>query len=155
MAGYLAGKYASDAVEANDFSEKQLWGYNKATFDAFGTGHCKNQIFTEALQALKIKGMDFILGRNIMSTKEFGDLNKGIRPSTLSLIGKGIKMTPRYDYIFKLKRLANGTTTIDKWFEKYPTTPEGYDEWYNGFYPWFNKLILSYGNYPGLTSISS
>ena len=155
MAGYLAGKYASDAIEANDLSEKQLWGYNKAYLDAFGINHCKTQIFTEALQALRIKGMDFILGRNIMSTKEFGDLNRGIQPSGLSLVWKAIKMTPRFDYLFKLKKLANGTTAIDKFFETYPTSPDGYNEWYNTFYPWFNKIILSYGNYPGLKSMAS
>jgi geranylgeranyl reductase family protein len=155
MAGYLAGKYASDAIKSGDLSEKKLWGYNKDTFDAFGTGHCKNQVFTEVLQSLKINGMDFILGRKIMTTKEFGDLNRGIKPSTFSMLKKVIKMTPRYDYLFKLRTLSNSTTKIDKFFANYPKSPDEYEEWFNKFYPWFNKVILSFGNYPGLTSMSS
>ena len=154
MAGYLAGKYASDAIEANDLSEKQLWGYNKATFDAFGIQHCKTQLLTEALQAIRIKGMDFILGRKIMTTNEFGDLNRGIKPSMLSILNKAIRVTPKFNYLFKLKKLADGTTKVDQLFDEYPTSPDGYNEWYERFYPWFNKAILSYGNYPGLKNMA-
>ena len=154
MAGYLSGKYASDAIEANDVSEKQLWGYNKEIFEAFGTQHCKTQLLTEALQAIRIKGMDFILGRKIMTTNEFGDLNRGVKPSLASIINKAIRVTPRYNYLFKLKKLADGTTTVDKFMKEYPDSPDGYNDWYNRFYPWFNKAILSYVNYPGLKSMN-
>ena len=155
MAGYLAGKYASDAIEANDLSEKQLWGYNKAYFEAFGATHCKTQLLTEALQSLRIRGMDFILGRKIMTTNEFGDLNRGVRPSLLSILNKTIRMTPRYSYLFKLKKLADGTSRVDKFLSEYPSTPDGYNEWYNRIYPSYNKAILSYGNYPELKSVAS
>jgi flavin-dependent dehydrogenase len=147
MAGYLAGKYASDAIEANDVSEKQMWGYNKDIFDAFGTLHCKTQLLTETLQAIKIKGMDLIFKRNILTTEEFGKLHDGIRPSVPALIFKGLKMLPRIDYMPKLLKLAKGASKVNKSFENYPNTPEAYNQWYKEFFPWYNKLIYSFGNY--------
>ncbi|MHA2365797.1 MAG: NAD(P)/FAD-dependent oxidoreductase [Candidatus Hodarchaeales archaeon] len=145
MAGYLAGKQAVEALEdGGKATTERLWAYNKNVFDHFGIYHCKSQIFMEALASLKIKGLDFILNRNIMTTDEFSNLNKGIKPSKLSMVGKFFKMFPRWDYLPKLLTLANGTSMVDEFFKDYPDNPKGYAEWHDKFFPWYQKTIQKF-----------
>lgn len=149
MAGYLAGKYAYEGIKEGDVSEKRLWGYNQEIFgpETFGVLHCKTQLFTELLTSVGIKGLDFVLGRKIMTTDEFGQLNKGIRPSYFAFFVKFLKMFPRYNYLFKLRKLANGISKVEKFFKEYPSSPEEYPAWESKFLPWFKKEITSWGNY--------
>ena len=144
MAGYYAGKQAVEAIQSGKPSMEALWEYNKNYFDAFGTLHCKTQLFTETLLSIRMKGLDHILKRKVLSTSDFSKINKGQSLGFGEMLSKIIRVTPKYGMLLKFNHLAKGTHKIDEFMREYPKTPADYPTWHAKFYPWFTEYIHSF-----------
>lgn len=144
MAGYYAGKQAAEAIENGKATTEALWMYNKNCMEAFGTLHCKTQLFEETLLAIQMKGLDFILRRKALTVEDFSRINSGESIPYSSLFWKVLKATPRYMMLFKLRRLAKGTRKVTELMDEFPTTPDGYNAWQSKFVPWFRSYMKSF-----------
>ncbi len=133
VAGYYAGKAASEAIDANDFSEKKLWQYNVNIMKHFGLSHTKVQLFTEALLKIKVAGLEFLLRRNILTREQFISLHAGEKMGLVDMLKIGIKAFPRYIILLQVRKIAKEASKFEKLFEEYPETPEKYPAWKNRF----------------------
>ena len=133
IAGYYAGKAASEAIDTNDISEKSLWQYNVDVMQHFGLSHTKVQLFTEALLKIKIAGLEFLLKRNIFTQEQFLNLHAGSKMGKFEMLKLAIKAFPRYIILFQMKRIANEAAAFEKLFAEYPKTPEQYLAWQKRF----------------------
>ncbi len=128
-AGYYAGKAASEAIEVNDVSEKQLWQYNVDIMKHFGLSHTKVQLFTAALRRIKVSGVEFLLKRKILNQEQFTDLHAGKAIGFIDKLIIGIKSFPRYGILLQLYKILKGSQFFEALFEKYPDNPNDYPAW--------------------------
>ncbi len=128
-AGYYAGKAASEAIETNDISEKQLWQYNVDVMNHFGLSHTKVQLFTAALRRIKVSGVEFLLKRKILNQDQFVDLHAGKELSFFDKLKIGIRSFPRYGILFQLNKILKGAQLFEKLFAEYPDNPDDYPPW--------------------------
>ncbi|OLS22647.1 MAG: Digeranylgeranylglycerophospholipid reductase [Candidatus Heimdallarchaeota archaeon LC_3] len=144
MAGYYAGKQAVEAIENGKPSTEALWEYNKNCMEAFGTLHCKTQLFEETLAAVKMKGLDYVLRRKVLTVEDFSRINSGEGISTSSLLWKVMRASPRYLLMLKFRKLAKGTKKVEELMKQFPTTSAGYNAWHSKFVPWFTSYMKSF-----------
>lgn len=141
VAGYYAGKVSAEAIKEKDYSEKNLWKYNKLVLDHIGRSNTKVQIFAEALRSVKVKGLEFIFKRKILTQEEFANLNKGVKPSFFQIILKAIRIFPHYGLLFKMYKMANFAIEIDKHYDNFPDDPKDFLEWNKDFSSTMNRVI--------------
>ncbi|HKZ40867.1 MAG TPA: NAD(P)/FAD-dependent oxidoreductase [Candidatus Hodarchaeales archaeon] len=144
MAGYYAGKQAVEAIQSGRPTTQSLWEYNKNCMTAFGTLHCKTQLFTEVLLAIRMKGFDHILKRKVLNTEDFSAINRGEKLGLLNKINKLIRVSPKYALLLKFDRLAKGTRTVERFMAEYPRDVKDYTNWYTRFFPWFSSYMKSF-----------
>ena len=132
-AGFYAGRIASEAILANDFSVKKLWGYNVSVMKDFGLSHTKLQLFPEALFMAKISGLEFLFKRKILSQEQFMDLHGGKGLSKLEILKILVKAFPRYKLLLYIYKIKKGAQTLNEIFDRYPTSPDGYEDWLEEF----------------------
>ncbi|NHJ01123.1 MAG: NAD(P)/FAD-dependent oxidoreductase [Candidatus Heimdallarchaeota archaeon] len=129
VAGYFAGLTAAEAIESSDLSQMGLWQYNERIMKHFGLSHAKIQLFTEALNTVKVSGLEFVLKRNILTQDQFVGLYGGKSMGAIELIKILIKIFPRYNLLNVLYRISRGANYFEKLFDRYPSTPEDYLPW--------------------------
>lgn len=129
IAGYYAGKAASDAIKANDVSEEQLWQYNVEVMKHFGLSHTKIQLFMAALRRIKVSGVEFLLRRKILNKEKFIDLHAGKELGFIETVKIAIRSFPRYDILFQLSKIVKGAQYFEDLFAEYPNNPNGYPTW--------------------------
>ncbi|MFW9906206.1 MAG: NAD(P)/FAD-dependent oxidoreductase [Candidatus Thorarchaeota archaeon] len=128
-AGYYAGKAASEAIEAKDISERELWQYNVDIMNHFGLSHTKVQLFTEALRKIKVSGVEFLLKRKILNQEQFVDLHAGKKLGFIETLKIAFRSFPRYGILFQLSRIVKGAQYFEKLFSEYPDNPNEYPAW--------------------------
>ena len=84
--------------------------------------------------------------RGVVSWDDFTRLNKGETLGKLTLLSRFIKMAPKYGLMSDILKIMK-VPKVDKAFENYPDNPDGYRDWYNGFFPWFDKTIRSFNTW--------
>jgi electron-transferring-flavoprotein dehydrogenase len=144
QAGYFAGQQAVEALEKGKPTTEALWMYNKNCMEAFGTLHCKTQLFEETLLAVKMKGLDHVLKRKVLTVNDFSKINAGEGIPKSSLFGKVLRASPRYLLLLKFRKLAKGTSKVDELMKEFPTTSAGYNAWHSKFVPWFTSYMKSF-----------
>lgn len=142
-AGYYAGKAASEAIEANDVSEKQLWQYNVDVMNHFGLSHTKVQLFTEALRRIKVSGVEFLLRRKILNKEQFIDLHAGKKLGFFGTLKIALKSFPRYNILYQLSKILKGAQYFEKLFAEYPDNPDDYPAWQSEFNTKMNQIRAS------------
>jgi flavin-dependent dehydrogenase len=133
IAGFYAGKTASDAILSDDVSIKKLWDYNIAIMRDFGLSHTKIQLFSEALYKAKISGLEFLFKREILSQDQFMDLHGGKRLTRLDTLKILIKAFPKYKLLLYINKISKGAQAFNELFERYPTSPTEYQNWLEEF----------------------
>ncbi len=133
IAGYYAGDVASKAIKANDFTEKLLWQYNVNIMKHFGLSHTKIQLFTEAIRAIKVDGIEFFIKRKILNQDQFLDLHAGRKIRFLETLKIAIKAFPRYKILYQLNKIAKGVRYFEELFSNYPNNFEDFPSWYLTF----------------------
>ncbi len=139
-AGFYAGKTASDAILANDVSAEKLWNYNVAVMKDFGLSHTKLQLFPEALFKAKISGLEFLFKRKILNQDQFMDSHGGKSLTRLEILKILVKAFPRYKLLLYINRIAKGAQTFNELFKRYPTSPDGYENWLEEFNTIMGKM---------------
>ncbi|MFX0151032.1 MAG: NAD(P)/FAD-dependent oxidoreductase [Candidatus Hodarchaeota archaeon] len=139
-AGYYAGMTANKAIKANNLSEKQLWQYNIDVMRHFGLSHTKTQMFTEALNSIKSKNLEFLLKRKILTRQQFIDLHAGKKFSKIDLLKIAIKGFPRYGILLNVYKISKGARFFEGLYAEYPERPEDYPTWLSRFNAKMNQL---------------
>ncbi|UCE12330.1 MAG: NAD(P)/FAD-dependent oxidoreductase [Candidatus Heimdallarchaeota archaeon] len=139
-AGYYAGKAAVAAITANDVTETQLWQYNIDVMNHFGLSHTKIQLFTAALRTVKVKGLEFLLKRKILTKQQFIDLHAGKKLTALEILKISIRAFPRYGILWNIYKIAKGARIFEELFTGYPQSPEGYPAWQSRFETTMNQI---------------
>lgn len=141
VAGYYAGKVASKSIKVNDTSQNQLWEYNIDIMKHFGLTHTKYQLIAAALRRIKVKGLEFLFRRSILTQKHFTDLLSDQRDLGIFTIMKVIiKSFPRYNILLQLSKTLKEVDFFKKMFEEYPNSPNDYPDWNVRFKTKINRI---------------
>jgi electron-transferring-flavoprotein dehydrogenase len=139
-AGYYAGMTAFKAIKANDLSEEQLWQYNVNVMRHFGLSHTKTQLFTEALNSIKSKNLQFLLKRKILTRQQFIDLHAGKKFSFFEILKIAVKGFPRYGILLNMYKISKGANFFEELYAEYPEKPEDYPAWLSRFDTIMNQI---------------
>ncbi|MHA1946111.1 MAG: NAD(P)/FAD-dependent oxidoreductase [Candidatus Hodarchaeales archaeon] len=133
VAGYYAGKTASDAINKGEFTENQLWNYNHNILKHFGAIHIKYQLILEMLRKIQITGLEFLLKRSILTEEVMKQIVKGKGINTSSKLRIIWKSFPYYGIIIKLRKLQKQISLFDELLHSYPKDPTGFPHWFVQF----------------------
>src|SRR5215471_14944504 len=90
IGGVMAGETAVRAIEANDFSEKQLWQYNLDFVNHYGNKTAGLEVFRYYLQTLSNDEINYGM-RHFLSANEATEISLGEMPH-LSPLEKLVKL---------------------------------------------------------------
>src|SRR2546428_9287556 len=79
IGGVMAGETAVPAIEANDFSEKQLWQYNLDFVNHYGNKTAGLEVFRMYLPTLNNGQINYWI-RNFLSSDQATEISLGGRP---------------------------------------------------------------------------
>lgn len=129
--GRLAAKAAIQALKKNSFLAKDLWQYNVDVMKYPGGMHTQSYIAQILLTKLKVKGLKYLLDKNLISEQELRDLfqNPDAEFSLWFKIKKLLKMFPRWDLVLTIKKHMDLIELTKDVYELYPADPSKLDEW--------------------------
>lgn len=130
IAGAIAGKCVTDAIESNDTSEAGLWKYNKEYIEEYGYKTAGLEVFRRFIQTLTNKQIDFGM-KNFLGDMDVEAISKGEHPDfgnvgKIAMLIKGIRN-------IKLAKGLRTTTQQNKMltahYHEFPSTPDGFVDW--------------------------
>jgi len=143
-AGYYAAAIAKKAVEAEDYSLRQLWEYNCLLMKDFGIGHATNDIARLLLQHTTTYDFNYIVKKKLIDDSELTQMYYGkiITPSIKQKLFKLSKGISKPDLLLKLNYLFKQMKKVNLHYLNYPQDVKGYDNWREIENDMFNKVFL-------------
>lgn len=131
LSGYYAGQVISEALEKGEPTQEALWSYNNLYMGSYGKKQASLDIFRMFL--LKSSDDDLNYGMNCKLLTEDDVLKAGMGDEfhlniseTARRVFRGIK---RMRFLNKLRTTVNMMRQLQRHYDKYPKTPENFDEW--------------------------
>jgi len=130
IGGVMAGETAVRAMEANDFTEKQLWQYNVDFVQHYGNKTAGLEAFRLYLQTLNNSEINYGM-RHFLSAKEATGMSLGEMPE-LSPVQK---LTKLFQGLGSYRAFRGLLYTMDKMkklnqlYQDYPKEPSGFEAW--------------------------
>ena len=130
IAGSIAGKCITEAIESGDTSESKLWKYNKEYIDEYGYKTAGLEVFRRFIQTLTNDQIDYGM-KHFLGNMDVESISRGEHPDfgnigKLGMLVSGILNT----------KLANGLRTTSKQnkkitahYREFPSTPDGFADW--------------------------
>ena len=130
-AGYYAAMTAKKAIEAEDYSLKELWDYNRLLMNDFGIGHATNDVARLLLQRTTTIDFNYIVKKKLLDDDELTQMFNGkiISPSFKELVVKLFKGISKPKLLLKLNYLLKQMKQVNQHYLKYPQDVSGYETW--------------------------
>jgi flavin-dependent dehydrogenase len=130
IGGVLAGETAVRALEANDFSERQLWQYNLDFVKYYGNKTAGLEIFRMYLQTLTNAEINYGM-RHFLSANEATEISLGDMPhlSPLQKIVKLFRGLGSYKAFKGLVYTMDKMKTLNNLYLNYPKDPSEFEPW--------------------------
>jgi flavin-dependent dehydrogenase len=143
-AGYYAAIVAKKAIEAEDYSLKQLWDYNVLLMNDFGIAHATNDIARFLIQHLGTNDFNYIIKKKLIDDNELTQMFYGkiIFPSIKQLLLKLCKGISKPQLLLKLNYLLKQMKQINWHYSQYPQNANDYQTWRKIENDMFNKIFL-------------
>ncbi len=130
IGGIMAGEAAVRAIEANDFSEKQLWQYNLDFVNHYGNKTAGLEVFRMYLQTLNNDQINYGM-RHFLSSDEATEISLGEMPH-LSVGKKIVKLfrgLGSYKAFSGLVFTMGRMRALNELYQNYPKDPAQFDAW--------------------------
>ena len=126
----MAGETAIRAIEANDFSEKNLWQYNIDFVNHYGNKTAGLEVFRYYLQTLTNQEINYGM-RHFLSAREATDISLGEMPhlSPFEKIVKLFRGIGSYKAFRGLVYTMGRMETLNDLYQNYPKDPSQFDAW--------------------------
>lgn len=126
----MAGETAVRAVEANDFSEKNLWQYNLDFVHHYGSKTAGLEAFRMYLQTLDNQQINYGM-RHFLSAHEATEISLGEMPhlSPFEKIVKLFRGFGSYKAFRGLVYTMRQMETLNSLYENYPKDPSLFEPW--------------------------
>src|SRR3989442_1141894 len=130
IGGVMAGETAVRAIEANDFSEKQLWQYNLDFVNHYGNKTAGLEIFRMYLQTLNNDQINYGM-RHFLSSDEATEISLGEMPhlSAGKKIVKLFRELGSYKAFSGLVFTMSRMRALNELYQSYPKDPAQFDAW--------------------------
>ena len=130
IGGVLAGETALRALDANDFSEKQLWQFNLDFVRHYGNKTAGLEVFRYYLQTLNNDEINYGM-RHFLSADEATEISLGEMPvlSPLQKIVKLFRGLGSYKAFRGLVYTMNRMKKLNNLYQNYPKDPSEYESW--------------------------
>src|SRR3990170_3555559 len=130
IGGVMAGETAVRAVEADDFSEGQLWEYNLDFVHHYGNKTAALEAFRLYLQTLNNKEINYGM-RHFLSSKEATEMSLGEMPhfSAFQKIVKLLQGLGSYKAFKGLVFTIEKMRTLNELYQNYPKDPSEFEGW--------------------------
>ena len=130
IGGVMAGETAVRAVEANDFTEKQLWQYNVDFVQHYGNKTAGLEAFRLYLQTLNNSEINYGM-RHFLSSKEATDMSLGEMPdlSPVQKLTKLFQGLGSYKAFRGLLYTMDMMKKLNRLYQNYPKEPSGFEAW--------------------------
>jgi len=130
IGGVMAGETAVQAIEANDFSEKQLWQYNLDFVNHYGNKTAGLEVFRMYLQTLNNDQINYGM-RHFLSSDEATEISLGEMPH----LSAGKKIVKLFRGLGSYKAFSGLVFTmarmraLNELYQNYPKDPAQFDAW--------------------------
>jgi len=130
IGGVMAGETAIRAVEANDFSERQLWQYNLDFVQHYGNKTAGLEAFRLYLQTLNNEEINYGM-RHFLSASEATEISLGEMPelSPLQKLVKLFRGLGSYKAFKGLVYTMDGMKQLNHLYQQYPKEPSQFPAW--------------------------
>ena len=130
IAATILGKNVSEALEANDMSEANLWRYNLDFIKEYGYKTAGLELFRRLVQQMSNEQISYGM-KHFLGNMDVESISKGEHPDFTGL-GK-IGMIIRGALNQTVAKGLKFTSTENQWlvehYNNYPKEPQGFDEW--------------------------
>ncbi len=150
IAGTIIGNIVSQAIEANDVSEANLWQYNLDFIKEYGYKTAGLELFRGLVQQMTNEqisyGMKYFLGN-----LDVESISKGEHPdfSGLGKFGMIIRGVMNKTVAKSLKYTSEQNQWLVEHYYNYPKDPSGFDEWNKTLHQRFGEAltkVAAFGN---------
>ncbi len=130
IGGVMAGETAVRALEANDFSEKQMWQYNVDFVQHYGNKTAGLETFRLYLQTLNNNEINYGM-RHFLSRKEATDMSLGEMPdlSPVQKLAKLFQGLGSYKAFRGLLYTMDMMKKLNRLYQDYPKEPSAFEAW--------------------------
>ncbi len=150
IAGAIIGNNVSQAIQADDVSEKSLWQYNLDYIKEYGYKTAGLELFRGLVQQMTNEQISYGM-KHFLGNLDVESISKGEHPDFTGL-GK-IGMIIRGAMNKPVAKALIHTSEQNKWlvehYHSYPKDPSGFDEWNKTLHQRFDEAfsrVAAFGN---------
>ncbi|MFX0021702.1 MAG: geranylgeranyl reductase family protein [Candidatus Hermodarchaeota archaeon] len=141
-AGYHAANSAIMAIEVDNNSINQLWGYNHEIMTSFGAEFASLDLLRHVLQSLSNADLNFGLERDLLRGEEILEISStgGLNLSIVDMAVKAIKGISNPNLLLDLNYLRIKMNEISKLYKNFPQNLGGFPDWKEKVIETYNKI---------------
>lgn len=130
VAGTIAGKCATEAIESGDVTERGLWRYNKEFVNEYGYKTAGLEIFRRLIQTLTNDQISYGM-KHFLGNLDVEAISKGEHPdfSNLGKLSMMIRGALNKKLASGLRFTTQQNRLLTDHYYNYPDEPEGFSEW--------------------------
>ncbi len=130
IAGAIIGNNVSQAIEANDVSEANLWQYNLDFIKEYGYKTAGLELFRGLVQQMTNEQISYGM-KHFLGNLDVESISKGEHPdfSGLGKIGMIIRGVMNQTVAKALRYTSEQNEWLVEHYYNYPKDPSGFDEW--------------------------
>lgn len=146
-AGAIAGKVAAQAFEANDTSEKGLWGFNTDYVKTYGHRMASFEILRRFLQIISNADLNYGM-KHFLAQDDIDSITRREHPE-FRRVGLGpskiLWALPRLGLARGLQYTAEKSRQLIQHYMNYPTTPDDFGAWHRRFKAELQEAYARFG----------
>ena len=130
IAGTILGNNITQAIEAGDVSEAELWQYNLDFIEEYGYKTAGLELFRRLVQQMTNDQISYGM-KHFLGNLDVESISKGEHPdfSGLGKIGMIIRGAMNRTVADGLKFTSKENQWLVEHYNNYPTSPDGFEEW--------------------------
>jgi len=148
IAGSLAGKTASKALEKGDVSHEGLWNYNVEYVRNYGAKQAGLEIFRILLQNMDDEELNYGMHNKLLTEEDVlkASLGGDIHFTISEKMKRAVRGLKKLNVLRKLKSAVDSMNEVKAWYRNYPASSNSFGEWKAKTQEIFEKTITKLKN---------
>jgi flavin-dependent dehydrogenase len=129
--GTIAGNTIINAIEKNNWSRDGLWNYNVNYMEVYGLKQAGLDIFRKLLQASDDDELNYGMAYKLITEEDLlkTSLGEEVKLNISQKAFRAFRGMRKIGFLRKLRSTIKAIKTVRQCYGRYPTSPEGFDEW--------------------------
>lgn len=146
IAGVHAGETIIEALEKGDVSQEILWPYNIRYIQSYGAKQAGLDIFRFFLQGLGDDDLNYGVKYRLITKDDLLKASMGgeVRLNITEKTRRAFRGLRKLSMLKKLRDAANLMKKVKAWYQDYPTSPQGFENWKIGMQNLFKEAKLKF-----------